>query len=215
MRTKICGITRLQDAEAAAHDGAWAIGLNFHPESPRCIGDEEAEMIGAALKREVEVAGVFVNARLSRIAGAGGALRAHPGPVARRRGSRVLRRGRSPHRLQGDQGLQGPQQGRDSRRRRVPDRASISSTRTGPGLRAGPERVFDWELLRARSAGIPAIVAGGLTPDNVGEAIAASNPWAVDVAGGVEDGTPGIKDRDLIARFIAVANEAGAERTPA
>ena len=67
------------------------------------------------------------------------------------------------------------------------------------------------------------IVAGGLDPENVGEAIAVSNPWAVDVAGGVEDGSPGVKDHDLIRRFIDHANAAGGEtpqapedkRTPA
>ena len=68
MRTKICGITRADDAEAAAHAGAWAIGLNFYGGSPRCIGEPEAELIGTQLKRRIEVAGVFVNAPLGRIA---------------------------------------------------------------------------------------------------------------------------------------------------
>ena len=68
MRTKICGITRPEDAEAAVLAGAWAIGLNHCEQSPRRIDPEVAEEIGAALKRRCEVAGVFVNERLGRIA---------------------------------------------------------------------------------------------------------------------------------------------------
>jgi phosphoribosylanthranilate isomerase len=63
--------------------------------------------------------------------------------------------------------------------------------------------------LRTRGGTTPTIVAGGLTPENVGEAIEVTTPWAVDVAGGVEDGAPGVKDHDLIVRFIDAANSAG------
>ena len=80
-----------------------------------------------------------------------------------------------------------------------------------PGTVGGTGESFNWQLAGARDGSIPTIVAGGLTPENVGEAIADSKPWAVDVAGGVEDGTPGVKDHDLIERFIAKANEAGAD----
>lgn len=212
MRVKICGITRIEDAEAAIHDGAWAIGLNFHLESPRCIDDDAAELIGVAVKRRVEVAGVFVNARLGRIATVAERcemtlvqLHGDEGPafcseVARRTGCKVIKafRVRSKAEIRG-----------------------AAAFRTGyhlfdayrPGVSGGTGEIFDWELLRARSGGVPAIVAGGLTSENVGEAIIASNPWGVDVAGGVEDGTPGVKDHDLITRFIRMANDA--ERTPA
>lgn len=212
MRVKICGITRLEDAEAAIHDGAWAIGLNFHPESPRCIEDDAAELIGAAVKRQVEVAGVFVNARLGRIASMAERcqltlvqLHGDEGPafcseVARRTGCKVIKafRVRSKAEVRGAAAFRTSYHLFDAYR---------------PGVPGGTGESFDWELLRARSAGLPAIVAGGLTPENVGEAILASNPWGVDVAGGVEDGTPGVKDHDLITRFIRMANDA--ERTPA
>ena len=68
---------------------------------------------------------------------------------------------------------------------------------------------FDWDLVAGRKGGVPAIVAGGLTADNVGDAIAVANPWGVDVASGVESEGPGIKDHDLIVSFMAAAERAG------
>jgi phosphoribosylanthranilate isomerase len=209
MRVKICGITRIEDAEAAVEAGAWAIGLNHHPASKRAIDEAVSEEIGALMKRRCEVAGIFVNASLGRIAAVAERdqltlvqLHGDEGPsfcaeVARRTGCKVIKafRVRSTAEVRG-----------------------AAAFRTGfhlfdayrPGTRGGTGESFDWELVRARAGGVPAIVAGGLTPENVGEAIDAANPWAVDVAGGVEDGTPGVKDHDLIRRFIEHANTAGA-----
>jgi phosphoribosylanthranilate isomerase len=208
MRTKICGITRLQDAEAAVQAGAWAIGLNFHPASPRCIEDAEAELIGAAMKRRTEVAGVFVNSSLGRIGALADRcgltlvqLHGDEGPsfcseIARRTGCRVIKsfRLRSQAEVRGAAAFHTDFHLFDSYR---------------PGSRGGTGESFDWELLRARGGTTPTIVAGGLTPENVGTAIEVTSPWAVDVAGGVEDGPPGIKDHDLIARFIDAANSVG------
>ncbi len=207
MRTKICGITRLEDAEAAVSAGAWAVGLNHSPESPRLIDPAEAERIGAALKRRCEVAGVFVNATLQEIAIAAERagmtlvqLHGEEGPsfcteVARRTGARVIKafRVRSPA-----------------------DVTAARAFRTGyhlfdaysPGRHGGTGETFDWDLVARRRGGVPALLAGGLTPDNVGAAIAAANPWGVDVAGGVES-APGIKDHNLIRAFIAAAERAG------
>src|SRR5918996_6309982 len=67
MRVKICGITNLEDAEEAHRLGAWAIGLNHHPESPRYCPPDVASEIGAALKRRCEVVGVFVNPTLDEL----------------------------------------------------------------------------------------------------------------------------------------------------
>lgn len=209
MRTKICGITNIADAEAAAVAGAWAVGLNYHPESPRAVRDEIAEQIGAAMKRRLEVAGVFVNATLDRIADAADRaqlslvqLHGDEGPsfcseVARRTGCGVIKafRVRSGAEVRGAGAYRTDFHLFDAYR---------------PGTRGGTGESFDWELVSARRTGIPAIVAGGLTPENVGEAIRASNPYAVDVAGGVEGEEPGLKDHRLIAAFIAAANEAGA-----
>jgi phosphoribosylanthranilate isomerase len=209
VRTKICGITRLEDAEAAATAGAWAIGLNFHPDSPRCVADSEAEEIGAAMKRRVEVAGVFVNATLERIAEAADhcgltlvQLHGDEGPsfcseVSRRTGCRLVKafRVRSGAEIRAAAAFRTDFHLFDAYR---------------PGAPGGTGESFDWELVSARRTGIPAIVAGGLTPGNVGAAVRASNPWGVDVAGGVEAGEPGVKDHDLVRGFIAAANQAGA-----
>ncbi|HKJ35774.1 MAG TPA: phosphoribosylanthranilate isomerase [Solirubrobacterales bacterium] len=226
MRVKICGITNHEDAEAAVHEGAWAIGLNFVHESPRCADGAEAEEIGAAIKRRAEVAGVFANAKLGRIADLAERcaltivqLHGEEGPsfcreVGRRTGCKVIKafRVRSSAEIRGAAAYRTDFHLFDAYR---------------PGTRGGTGESFDWELVGDRDTGIPAIVAGGLTPENVGEAITVSRPYAVDVAGGVEDGRPGRKDHDLIRRFIGAANEAGAtitgggpdeaesERTPA
>lgn len=210
MRVKICGITRLEDAEAAVAAGAWAIGLNHHPASRRMIDEQTAEEIGAVMKRRCEVAGIFVNAGLERIASIAERgeltlvqLHGDEGPsfcaeVARRTGCKVIKafRVRSTAEVRGAAAYRTAFHLFDAYR---------------PGTRGGTGESFDWELVRARAGGVPAIVAGGLTPENVGEAIEAANPWAVDVAGGVEDATPGIKDHDLLRRFIEKANVAGAD----
>lgn len=214
MRVKICGITGIEDADAAVAAGAWAIGLNFVPESPRCVPDPDAEIIGAAVKRRAGVAGVFANATLGRIAALAERceltlvqLHGDEGPsfcreVARRTGCKVIKafRVRSSAEVRGASAYRTDFHLFDAYR---------------PGTRGGTGESFDWELVGDRSTGVPAIVAGGLTPENVGEAIAVSRPYAVDVAGGVEDGTPGRKDHDLIRRFMASANAAESERAPA
>ncbi len=210
MRTKICGITRYEDAEAAVQAGAWAIGLNHWPRSPRRIEPDTAEEIGALLRRRVAVVGVFVNATLGTIASAVereqlGYVQLHgdEGPsfcaeVARRTGCKVIKafRVRSAAEVRGAEAYRTDFHLFDAYRPRTP---------------GGTGESFDWELVRRRPSprrgGVPAIVAGGLTPENVGEAIRASNPWAVDVAGGVEvEGRPGIKDHDLIRSFIEAAH---------
>jgi len=197
----------MEDAEAAAEAGAWAIGLNHSPGSSRLIDPAEAERIGAAMKRRCEVAGVFVNATLDQIVDAADReqltlvqLHGDEGPtfcaeVARRTGARVIKAFR----------VRSPEEIIAARAFRVPFHLFDTYARGVPG---GTGKTFDWDLLRQRKGGVPAIVAGGLNPDNVGEAIVAANPWGVDVAGGVES-APGIKDHNLITSFMAAADRAG------
>lgn len=207
MKTKICGITRLEDAEAAVSFGAWAIGLNHSPESPRFIGPDEAVRIGSTMKRRCEIAGVFVNAHLDEIARA------------------VDRAGLTIVQLHGDEG---PTFCAEVRRRtgckvikafRVKSPGDVAAARAfrtdfhlfdayARSVRGGSGETFDWDLVATRKGGVPAILAGGLDPENVGEAIAAANPWGVDVASGVES-APGIKDHNLIESFLAAAGRAG------
>lgn len=210
MRIKICGITRLEDAEEAVRLGAWAIGLNHHPESPRFCPPETAVRIGTAMRRRCEVAGVFVNASLDEIARAATdegltlvQLHGDEGPafcreVARRTGARVIKafRVRSPATIQAAEAYRVDYHLMDAYR---------------PGAPGGTGGGFDWELLAGRRSKVPLILAGGLTPDNVAEAIGAVNPWGVDVASGVE-AAPGRKDPALLTAFLE--NARAATRVP-
>lgn len=211
MRIKICGITRAQDARVAAEAGADAIGLVF-AESPRRVTVAQAKRIVAALPPYVSAVGVFVNARASTVVGT------------------TVRTGLSEVQLHGDEtpafiaklaGL------RVTKALRVRDRAFVDAAeafvRAGArailldaystGARGGTGRRFDWDLVAgALKAGAidpapPMILAGGLTPLNVGSAIRRVRPWGVDVSGGVET-EPGLKCPEKIARFIAAVRSA-------
>jgi phosphoribosylanthranilate isomerase len=200
MRVKFCGITRLEDALEAARLGAWAIGLNHYPCSPRFCEPAAAVEISAAVKRRVEVAGVFVNPALDELVAAaenasltmlqlhGGEGAAFCREAARRTGCKVIKA---------------------IRVRSTADVRAAEAFRTDfhlldafqPGTRGGTGASFDWELLADRRSEVPLILAGGLGPENVDEAVAVVRPYAVDVASGVES-EPGIKDHALMAAFL-------------
>jgi phosphoribosylanthranilate isomerase len=204
-RVKVCGITSLDDARRAADLGAWAIGLIFHEPSPRSCALPDAEEIGRRLKRAApEVTGVFVNRPLDEVVAIADAcslsmlqLHGDEGPAycdeaARRTGCRVMK------------AVQ------------VRDQSSLTRLRAfhvdfhmldahHPDLRGGTGATFDWDLIGTRRH-VPVVLSGGLTPDNVGDGIAATRPFAVDSASGTE-AEPGRKDpRKLEAFFRAVAH---------
>lgn len=212
MRTKICGITRLEDAEAAVLAGAWAVGLNHWEGSPRRVGLDIAEEIGAVLKRRCEVVGVFVNASLDEVARA-----------AEREQLTMVQ-------LHGDEGQQFIREAarrtgcRTIKAHRVRSQAEVRSASSYGAdfdlfdahrlsTRGGTGESFDWELIANRSGATPAILAGGLNPGNVAEAIATGRPDAIDVASGVEI-EPGIKSEELIRALIDEANRAGTLLNP-
>lgn len=200
MRVKICGITNSSDAREAVRLGAWAIGLIHHEASPRYCEPVTAAEIGAELRRESEVVGVFVNPTLDQVKTAVAdeslsivQLNGDEGPffcteVARRTGAKVIK---AIH-VSSAAEIHGAEAYRTD--------FHMFDKRSGE-LRGGTGRSFDWDLLRDHRSGIPAIVAGGLRPDNVGAAIEAANPYAVDVASGVE-AEPGRKDHQLLADFF-------------
>jgi phosphoribosylanthranilate isomerase len=208
-KIKFCGITQLDDAELAVAAGAWAIGLIFWPRSPRRCDPAAAVEIAAAVKRRVEVTGVFVNATLDHVAELADAvgltlLQFHgdEGPAycaeaARRTGCKVIK---------------------SARVRSGADVQALSRFHTDyhlldsytAGVPGGTGETFAWDLARVISVPahpIPVILSGGLTPGNVGEAIAAVRPFAVDVASGVER-SPGRKDPDKLQAFAAAARSA-------
>ena len=207
VRTKYCGITRLDDAEHAVRIGAWAIGLNHWHGSPRYCEPAAAAEIGAAMHRRLEVVGVFVNASLAEIAHAAEANHL------------------SLLQLHGDEGLAfcleaGRRTGcRVIKALPIATGADIDRARSfrvdfhlldahSPGRRGGTGETFDWSLLRRRRSRVPMILAGGLVPDNVAEAIEAARPWAVDTASGTER-APGMKDHNLMSDFQRRADEQG------
>jgi phosphoribosylanthranilate isomerase len=198
-KIKFCGITSVSDAQQALAAGGWAIGMILWPRSPRYCPPDAAAEIAAAVKRRVEVAGVFVNPHLDELTGAAEAigltmiqLHGDEGPsfcaeVARRTGCKVIKAVRV---------------------RSGADIQALSPFHTAfhlldsyiPGKPGGTGESFAWELARAHRGSVPLILSGGLTPRNVGEAIATVRPYAVDVSSGVER-SPGRKDPDKLRAF--------------
>ena len=192
-RIKHCGITSLQDAELCVDAGAWALGMILWPQSPRACSIEEAGRITRAMRRKVELAGVFVNERLGRVVELADVLGltivqlhgdegpAFCGEVARRTGAKVTKAVRV--RTRGDV-------------------TSLEPFHTDFHLLdGGGGEAFSWELVRERHRGAPPLIlAGGLTPGNVGAAIEAVRPFAVDVASGTER-EPGVKDPEKVRAF--------------
>jgi phosphoribosylanthranilate isomerase len=208
MRVKFCGITNLDDAREAARLGAWAIGLNHWVDGPRYCEPDTAVEISAALKRRLEVVGVFVNPTLDEVVAAaenesltmlqlhGGEGAAFCREAARRTGCKVIKaiRVRSRADVRAAEAFRTDFHLLDTHR---------------PGTHGGTGESFDWEFLADRHSEVPLILAGGLTPDNVDEAIAATHPFAVDVASGVE-AEPGIKDHARMAAFAERAQAVAA-----
>jgi phosphoribosylanthranilate isomerase len=206
-RAKICGITRREDADLAVEHGAWAIGFIRWDGSPRACEAGAAAEIAAALRRRVVCVGVFVNATLDELAGEAEAigfshlqLHGDEGPAfcteaARRTGCKIIKAARVA--TEGDI--------RDLERFHTDFHMLDAAV---PGMRGGSGRTWEWDLLAARRSKVPLILSGGLGPDNVEEAIAATRPYAVDTASGTES-APGIKDPEKVRRFLEIAAGAG------
>jgi phosphoribosylanthranilate isomerase len=206
MRVKICGVTDLDDAAEAVRLGAWAIGLIHFAESPRAVEAGEAVRIGVAFRRKCEVVGVFVNPELDEVAKAvedagltmvqlnGDEGPSFCGEVARKTGVKVIK---AVH-VSSAADVHGAEAFRTD---------FHLFDRRGQGLWGGTGESFDWGLLAERRSNVPAILAGGLRPENVAEAIAVARPHAVDVASGVE-AEPGRKDHAAMAAFFEAAQTA-------
>jgi len=205
IRVKICGLTDPEDARLAAALGAHALGFIFYPPSPRSVSPEQAREIIRQLPPFVLTVGVFVDEELDavrEIAALAGLdwvqLHGNESPdYCRALGRRVIKG----FRVQGEETLPllAPYRG-------VVQAFLLDTYR--PGLPGGTGETFDWQLAhRARDYG-PIILAGGLTPDNVAEAIRAARPQAVDVASGVE-AAPGKKDPAKLRAFMEAVWTAG------
>lgn len=197
-RVKICGLTRAEDVQAACEAGADAIGLVFYPPSPRAVTVEQASLILMDVPPFVTVTALFVNPTVSEV-------------------QAVLTQIPAISLLQfhGDESAAFCRQFGRAYIKAIPMRddvdlaqqASIYDDALGllvdtykPGFPGGSGESFDWHRL-PQSLSKPLILAGGLTPDNVAEAIKQVAPYAVDVSGGVE-ASKGIKDNAKMLGFM-------------
>jgi phosphoribosylanthranilate isomerase len=197
---KICGITSEEDALLAVAMGADAVGFNFVPSSPRFLAVSRAADIVKRLPPEILTVGIFRDEAKERVV-----------ELTNQAGLRAAQ-------------LHGHESDADARwvRERVavlikvfpggdPDLAR--ATAFGADIvmidseSPGSGQVFDWSLAEGAPSGLRILLAGGLTPANVAEAIDAVQPWGVDVATGVES-APGIKDPTLVRRFVTAAKAA-------
>ncbi|WP_457673199.1 phosphoribosylanthranilate isomerase [Thiolapillus sp.] len=196
-RIKICGITRAEDAQAAVRAGADALGFVFYPPSPRHLEVDQAAAIIRSLPPFVTSVALFVNADRETIA-----------EVIRETGIDLLQ----------FHGNECPEYCAEHGRPWIKavrmkdgiDLEKVARDHAGarallldayrPGVPGGTGEAFNWGRIPAELAG-RIVLAGGLTPDNVTEAVRQVRPYAVDVSGGVE-AEKGIKDADRIQRFI-------------
>ena len=204
-RIKICGLLRAADVEAAVEAGADAIGLVFHPASPRFVGLEQAAFLASTLPPFVTPVGLFVNASRTEVEAATASI---PTLVLQFHGDEsvsecagygrpYLRAARMApgfdllnfaRRFEGAQGL------------------LLDTHFEGYG---GSGKVFDWSLVPQGVASHRLVLSGGLHAGNVGAGIAQLRPWAVDVSSGVES-SRGVKDAVAIRRFCDAVREADA-----
>ena len=205
VRVKICGITNIEDALMAVEAGADALGFVFVEQSPRCVSPQKAAAIVSALPPFIQTVGLFVDADIERV-----------NWVADFCGLDIIQ-------LHGDEA---PDFCTEVRRRvvkafRVKDAGSLSSLASyqvagylldawSPAAHGGTGKAFDWSLARDAACTRPIILAGGLSPENVRDAVDFVQPYGVDVSSGVES-SPGKKDPEKVREFIRNAKQRSAE----
>ena len=200
---KICGITSEADAIAAAEAGADAIGLMFYEGSPRHVTLEQAKAISAALPQHVMRVGVFVNAEEAFVHQALtecmlNILQFH-GDETPEECSRYPVMTLKAFRVQGEETL--------AQLEAYPSAGYLLDAYVKDAL-GGTGATFNWDLaVRAQEFGKPIFLAGGLTPENVAEAVRKVQPFGVDVSSGVEI-EPGRKDAQQMRTFVAAAKGA-------
>jgi phosphoribosylanthranilate isomerase len=199
VQIKICGLTQVETALACASLGADAIGCIFYPKSPRHLTDARARDICTALSPEIKTVGVFVNETFKAIM------------------CKVERCGLKGVQLHGREPVELVSRLRKEKLlvvkalfvNREPSIKMISGyhataylVECGRGvLPGGNAQTWNWDTAREPARKYPLILAGGLSPENIGKALSAACPDAVDVSSGVES-SPGSKDIDRVASFI-------------
>ena len=196
-RIKICGITSVEDALAATRLGADAIGLVFYPPSPRYVEVEQAAEIAAALPPFVTTVALFVNADEQTIADVVSRVRIDLIQFHGNECKDYCGLHQRPYikavRMSDDVDL-------DKQLNDFSQARGLLLDTYKAGVPGGTGEQFNWDRVPAHVAD-KIILAGGLTPENVKDAVAQVHPYAVDVSGGVES-APGKKDTEKMARFI-------------
>ena len=205
IRTKICGITTPEDALYAAQAGADALGLVFYPQSPRAIDIIKAQKITAVLPPFVSVVALFVNESAQNIRRILAEVPIHLIQFHGDEDDAFCRQFDRPYikaiRVQTASDIQ-------NAAHRFPNAQALLFDAYHPSEYGGTGHCFDWTLL-AEYSGKPWVLAGGLTPENVGEAVRITGAESVDVSGGVE-ASKGKKDAAKVAAFIREANRVSA-----
>jgi phosphoribosylanthranilate isomerase len=206
---KVCGLTRREDVALACAIGVDWIGFNFSARSPRRVTPEAARLLADASTPGVLRVGVFVSEGPAAIGEAAQAARLDLVQM---------------HRPLREEDLEALALPVVAVARVGPDGAEMPEARLLGRCRAllfdtldrdragGTGRAFDWRAIAGLGAGVPVLLAGGLTPENVGEAVRVGRPWGVDVASGVES-APGIKDPEKLRRFVQEVRREDADAT--
>ncbi|WOE30476.1 MULTISPECIES: phosphoribosylanthranilate isomerase [unclassified Acinetobacter] len=201
-RVKICGITRIQDLHAVVQSGADAIGLVFYPPSPRSVTPQQAQRLLQHLPPYVQSVGLFVNASLTEIAEI-----LHTVPLdilqfhgdetpeqCHMLGKQLQRRWYKAIQVKADMDLLDT-----IKKYQQAGASAVLLDAWHPELKGGTGHRFDWT--KFPKIDIPLILAGGLKPENIEDAIKTTEAYALDVSGGVES-AKGIKDQQLIEQFM-------------
>ncbi|MDM1772217.1 phosphoribosylanthranilate isomerase [Acinetobacter indicus] len=201
-RAKICGITRVEDVHAVVNSGADAIGFVFYPLSPRSVSAEQASVLVQAIAPYVQVVGLFVNSSAREIQAilntvALDILQFHGDESPEQCQSIAQQVGRRWYKaIQVKPGLDVVA---EIQKYQQAGASAVLLDAWHPELKGGTGHSFDWSSFPQLD--IPLILAGGLNPDNIEDAIHTTAAFAVDVSGGVES-AKGIKDQQLIERFM-------------
>lgn len=200
-RVKICGITRIEDAMAAVNAGADAIGLVFYEPSPRCVDIQQAQAIVRALPAFVTTTALFVDPQPGLVQDVIDKLKIDLLQFHGAEKADFCQSFSRPYikavAMQANTDL-------TAIANEYSQAAGLLLDTYKPGVPGGTGEAFNWQWVPKQFA-TPLILAGGLTAENVGQAISATSPWAVDVSGGVEQ-AKGIKSAHKIQQFIEQVN---------
>ena len=211
-RAKICGITRLEDVQAVVQAGADAIGFVFFPPSPRHVDVEQASLLVQAIPAYVQSVGLFVNSSAEEIQNI---LKKVPLDILQFHGDESPEQCKQIAQAVGRRWYKAIQVKpeldivEEINKYQKFGASAVLLDAWHPDLKGGTGHSFDWTTFPKLN--IPLILAGGLNPDNIEQAILTTQAYAVDVSGGVES-AKGIKDQQLVERFMQGVQRGSANR---